>query len=140
MRGRPAQETSMPTRRQEKIGRVIKEVVSDAIANHLGDPRIEGLVSVTRVSVAADLRVADVYLSIFGGDPAAQNMTFQAIIHARPRIQALLGEELRSKFCPVLRLHLDEAFKKTLETMRLIDQVAKELRSKDAVGPDKQAM
>ena len=137
MRGRPAQETSMPTRRQEKISRVVRDVVSDAIANHLSDPRIEGLVSVTRVTVAADLRVADVYLSIFGGEPAAQNRTFEAITHARPRIQALLGEELRSRFCPVLRLHLDEGFKKTLETMRLINQVAEEIRSKETAGPDR---
>jgi ribosome-binding factor A len=55
----------MATRRQEKVARVVKEVVSDAIANHLNDPRIEGFVSVTRVDMSADLRSADVYLSIF---------------------------------------------------------------------------
>ena len=55
----------MPTRRQEKVARVIREVVSDAIANHLSDPRITGFVSVTRVEVMADMRSADVYLSIF---------------------------------------------------------------------------
>ena len=60
----------MPTRRQEKVARVVKETVSDAIANHLNDPRIEGFVSVTRVEMAADLRNADVFLSIFGKDDA----------------------------------------------------------------------
>ena len=123
----------MPTRRQEKVARVVKEAVSDAIANHLGDPRIEGLVSVTRVEMAPDLRHADVYVSIFGKDGAAQNKTFAAITHARSRIQSLLAGRMQSKFCPVLRFHKDEKFKKTLETMKLIEQAVGELEEQDSV-------
>ena len=123
----------MPTRRQEKVARAVKEAVSDAIANHLNDPRIEGFVSVTRVDMAADLRSAEVYLSLFGKDETAQKKTFLAITHARSRIQSLLGRRLHSKFCPVLRFHRDERFKKALETMKLIDQAASELKEKDSV-------
>ena len=118
----------MATRRQERAARVVKEVVSDAIANHLSDPRIEGLVSVTRVDMAADLRSANVYLSIFGRDDAAQNKTFMAITHAKSRIQSLLAGKVQSKFCPVLSFYIDEKFKKTLEVMKLIDQAASELK------------
>jgi len=123
----------MATRRQERVARVVKEVVSEAITSHLNDPRIEGLVSVTRVDIAADLRSADVYLSIFGKDDAAQNKTFVAITHAKNRIQSLLAGELQSKFCPVLHFYKDEKFKKTLETMKLIDQAVSELQKKDSV-------
>lgn len=126
----------MPTRRQEKVARIVKEVVSYAIANHLNDPRIEGFVSVTRVEMAADLRSADVHVSIFGKDEGAANKTFAAITHARSRIQSLLAGRLQSKFCPVLRFHRDEKFKKTLETMRLIDQAVSELKEKDSVDTD----
>ena len=123
----------MSTRRQEKVARAVKEAVSDAIANHLNDPRIEGFVSVTRVGMAADLRSAEVYLSLFGKDETAQKKTFLAITHARSRIQSLLGRRLHSKFCPVLHFHRDERFKKALETMKLIDQAASELKEKDSV-------
>jgi ribosome-binding factor A len=123
----------MPTRRQEKVARVVKEAVSDAISNHLNDPRIEGFVSVTKVDMTTDLRSADVYLSIFGGDDAAQNKTFTAIMHAKSRIQSLLAGKLQCKFCPVLRFHRDEKFKKTLETMKLIDQAVTERKEKDSV-------
>lgn len=122
----------MATRRQEKVARVVKEAVSDAIAHHLSDPRIEGFVSVTRVDMVADLRSADVYLSIFGKDDATQNKTFAAITHARSRIQSLLAGRLRSKFCPVLHFYRDEKFKKTLETMKLIDQAANELNNTES--------
>jgi ribosome-binding factor A len=122
----------MPTRRQEKVARVVKEAVSDAIAHHLNDPRITGFVSVTRVAVTPDLRTADVHLSIFAAGDSAKDRTFEAIAHARARIQSLLADALESKFCPVLRLHKDEQFQKTIETMRLIDEVASEYRDKDA--------
>jgi len=113
---------------------MVKEAVSDAIANHLNDPRIEGFVSVTRVDVAADLRSADVYLSIFGSDEAGQNKTFAAITHAKSRIQAMLADKLQCKFCPVLCLYMDDKFKKTLEIMKLIDQAVSELEKKDSAG------
>jgi ribosome-binding factor A len=121
----------MPTRRQEKVARVIREVVSDAIANHLSDPRITGFVSVTRVEVTPDLRNADVFLSILAPDESAKELTFTAITHARTRIQSFLAGALESKFCPVLRFQQDEQFRRTLEVMKLIDQVASERQKKD---------
>jgi ribosome-binding factor A len=112
----------MVTRRQEKVARVVKEAVSNAITHHLSDPRIEGFVSVTRVEMTTDLRNANVYVSIFGGNQAAQNKTFAAIEHAKSRIQSLLANRIKSKFCPVLHFYRDEKFKKNLEIVKLIDQ------------------
>ena len=122
----------MPSRRQEKVARVVKEVVSDAVINHLSDPRITGFVSVTKVEMKPDLRNADVYLSILADNEAAKNRTYEAIAHASKRIQALLGDALESKFCPVLHFHRDQQFQKTLETMRLIDEVAHEWEDRAA--------
>jgi len=127
----------MPTRRQEKVARLVKEVVSEAIISHLSDPRITGIVSVTRVVVTADMRTADVYLSIFGTSDSEKERTFEAITHARTRIQSLLAAEIQSKFCPSLRFHKDEQCQKMLETMRLIDQVASEHRD-EGRGSDEQ--
>jgi ribosome-binding factor A len=125
----------MPTRRQEKAARVVRDVVSEAIANHLNDPRLKGLISVTRVEMLPDLRSADVYLSFFAQSEADKARGFEAVNHARKRIQSLLGDALESKFCPVLRFHMDEQFHKTLEVMRLIDEVSNE-RRKETGEPD----
>jgi len=110
---------------------VVKEAVSDAIAHHLSDPRIEGFVSVTRVEMATDLRNANVFVSIFGGDETAQNKTFMAITHAKSRIQSMVAGKLQSKFCPVLHIYRDDKFKKALETMNLIDKAVSELDKGD---------
>jgi len=116
----------MPTRRQEKVARIVREAVSDALASHLSDPRIEGLVSVTSVDMSPNLKRADVYLTIYGKDEKSEKKTFIAISHARTKIQSILAPRITSKFCPVLHFFIDEKFKKTLETMNLIDKVVRD--------------
>ena len=123
----------MATRRQEKVARIVKEAVNNAITQHLSDPRIEGLVSITRVEMTADLRNANVYISVLGKDEAAQNKTFAAIVHAKNRIQSLISGKIQSRFCPVLHFYNDDKFKKTLETIKLIEKVANDL-NKDNIS------
>jgi ribosome-binding factor A len=88
--------------------------------------------------VAADLRNADVFISVFGKNQAGQNKTFAAINHAKSRIQSHLAGRIQSKFCPVLHFHPDEKFKKTLETMKLIDKATQELKEKYSDEEDEQ--
>ena len=123
----------MPSRRQEKVARSIKEVVSDAIINHLSDPRIECFVSVTRVDMSPDLRNADIYLSVFGKDEASQNKTFEAICHARSRLQSIVAKKIHSRFCPSLRILKDEKSKKTLDIINLINETTKEIEEKEEI-------
>ncbi len=118
------------TRRQEKVIRVIKETVSDIISNRLSDPRIEGIISVTKVDVSPDLRNADVYLSIMAASDAACRKTFAAISHAAKHIQALLGKKMTSKFCPRLHFKKDKHFKETLQTLAMVSRAAKEYENK----------
>lgn len=122
----------MPTRRQEKLAQVVKQAVSREIQHGLNDPRIEGIVSVTAVEMAGDLRSAEVYLSILGRSPGAENATYAAIKGARRRLQGVVAKAVKSKFCPVIQLHKDEKFKRTLETMNLIDQAASEYAHDDS--------
>jgi len=126
----------MPTRRQEKFGRLVKEVVSDAIINHLSDPRIEGFVSVTKVDMAPDLRSADVFLSFFGTNEKGQQRHFMAINHAKNRIQSFLASKIRSKFSPTLSFHADDTLKKTMETMDLINKAAQQYKKMNPMKAD----
>ena len=116
----------MPSRRQEKVARVIKESVSDTIMNRLSDPRIKGFVTVTKVDISPDLRNATIYLSIMAESDKIRNRTFKAIVHAERHIQTILGHKMTSKYCPRLLFNEDAEFKKTMETLRLIDEAKKE--------------
>lgn len=115
------------------MARVIRDSVSDTIQNRLSDPRITGFVSVTSVSVSADIKNATVYLSIFGVDEKASRTTFAAICHAAGHIQAILSHHLEGRSCPHLRFEIDTKFKKTLQTLNLIDRLSADETSSEPV-------
>jgi ribosome-binding factor A len=127
-----------PSRRQEKVARIIKEAVSEIIRNQLNDPRVEGLVSVTDVDISPDLKTADVFLSILATTDTAARKTFTAIAHATGYIQTEVGSRMTSKYFPRLNFCEDKKVKKTLETLKLIDQAAEEIREKDAQRIDQE--
>lgn len=104
------------------MARVVAEAVSDIINNHLQDPRIEGLISVTEVKMTPDLKNAHVHISIMGA-ASSEKKAFSAIEHAAGYIQALLGQRVTSKFCPHLSFHIDDRLKRGAETMKTINEV-----------------
>ena len=105
-------------RRGRRVASVIRQVVSRELVTGLNDPRLT-LVTVTGVDLAADLRVADVRVSIMG-DAKAQEQCFRAIRHAHGRLQERVAEALTVKFVPVLRFHVDESVKRSVALSELI--------------------
>ena len=120
----------MPAHRREKIARTIQAVVSEAIVYHLSDPRIKGLVTVTRVEPSPDLRWAKVYLSVLGEDETQRLLSWRGIQHAHSFVQSYLADRLSMKHCPSLRFYLDDSLRNGLVLTRLFDQVRRESESK----------
>jgi ribosome-binding factor A len=116
----------MATRRQKKIARVIRESVSKTLLRGLSDPRINGLISVTEVNVSPDMKNSTVYLSILTLENRGQDTIFEAVCHASAHFQHQLSGELRGKCCPQLQFKQDQKVKKTLETLRLIEEAEHE--------------
>jgi ribosome-binding factor A len=108
--------------RIEKVANVIRDVVSDAIANRLSDPRISPFASVTRVEVSGDMQHARVYISVMGTS-ADQRTTLAGLANAAGHVQKLLGKKLRMRHCPRIDFVSDDAIKKGDETLRVINAV-----------------
>lgn len=106
--------------------RVIRDVVSECFMQ-LSDPRVSGFISIMEVNLTPDSRQADVIVRIFANTEVEKKNTFKAIQHARGHIQTVLAGELNIRFCPIISFSLDEKMEKTLDTLRLIDQVSAEL-------------
>ena len=122
----------MPSRQLEKVSKVIQSTVSDVIRNELSDPRVQGMVSVTRVDPAPDLRSAKVYLSILGVDSNQEALSFSGIQSASGYIRSCLSRRLTMKTCPLLDFYLDEGLKKSFATMQLINQISQEQAQREA--------
>jgi ribosome-binding factor A len=127
----------MKSHRPERVAHVIREVVSDAIASKLNDPRIEPLSSVTRVEMSPDLEHARVWVSVMG-DAAAGRRTIAGLKAAAGYIQRMAGAALSIRATPHLSFHLDESLKKAAETIRIINESMEEIRQKDAASRENQ--
>ena len=123
---------AMKSHRRERVASVIRDIVSQAIAHRLNDPRVEPLTTVTRVEMVGDLDIARIYLSV-SGDAATERRTLQAIRHASGFIQRIVAKEMVIRQCPMIQFEIDEAAKIARETMTLM---AENRRSKPETFAD----
>ena len=109
----------------------MRKITGELLLTKLSDPRIDrARTSVTRVEVAEDLLTAKVYISVMGTD-GQQNRTIQALRHASGHIQELIMRQMSLRTTPVLSFVADTEFKKTIETLNIIQRVADEIQQKD---------
>lgn len=107
--------------RPERVGSLLREVLSEAICFRLQDPRIEPLTTITRVEVTNDLSVARIYFTVPGGD-VAERRTLAAIEHATGFLQRLAAKEVQLRSALELRFEIDKSVKIARETLQLIQQ------------------
>lgn len=108
--------------RNERIAEEIKKVASQIINNELKDPRIDGLISVTKVAVTRDLRHATIFISFFG-DKAKKDTTFEVIQNAKGFIRYELANKLRIKYIPEISIKLDESIEYGIHINKLLEEL-----------------
>jgi ribosome-binding factor A len=85
----------MPTQRQERVNNLLQREISDIIRREMEDPHLAFL-TLTGVQVSADLRHANVFVSVLGEDSEAQQ-TIRTLGHARGFIRGHLMDRLESE-------------------------------------------
>ena len=119
------------SRRTERVSNLLRELIAEALMRRIADPRVDpAKTTITRVEAAEDLLTAKVYVSVMG-EPADQRRTVTALSHAAGRIQELISPGIKLRHMPLLSFHADEQFKKTMETLSLIQQAMDEIHAKE---------
>jgi len=120
------------SRRTQRVGNLVRQTVSEVLLRQLSDPRIDpARTSVTRVEIPEDLLTAKVFISVIGTQ-GEQNRTIRALQHAAGHVQELMMRQISLRHTPVLSFELDTRFKKTLQTLELIDRAMEEIHEKEA--------
>ncbi len=114
------------SRRTERVGNLIRNVLAEHVPHRLHDPRIEPLTTITRVEVSEDLSLARVHVSVMA-PPTRQRLTVEALQHAAGRLRRIVGRQVRLRKIPTLVFELDDSVRKAFETVRAIDQAMAEL-------------
>lgn len=100
--------------RVAQVESLIKRAVSQLLVrNDLGDPRIAGLISVTKVKVSPDLHDAYVWVSVL--PEQYESRVIAALKHATRHIQAQIKKQIALPNMPHLDFRLDESIKKQAE-------------------------
>lgn len=110
----------MASDRMRRVDEAVRQVLSDAVTQHLKDPRI-GFVTVTAVKTSPDLRHARVYVSVLG-DPDEKEASLQGLTSAHGFLQRQVATELRLKHTPTLDFELDETAERASRLTELIDR------------------
>ena len=114
----------MTTRRQQRVAEQIRHEISQIIEHQIDDPRL-ALVSITDVTISADLREANVYASSLQG-AAARDEVLAGLTHARGFLRHGLAERLKLRIVPNLHFHWDKSLETGDRISRLIDQLEHE--------------
>ena len=111
------------TQRMRRVNESVRQVLAEAVPE-LKDPRI-GLVTVTGVDTAPDLRYATVYVSVLGGIKR-RTATMRGLEAAHGVLQSRLARELRLKRTPQLTFEYDPTVEHGVRMSQLIDELAPE--------------
>jgi ribosome-binding factor A len=101
------------SKRTEQIESVLLRSISKVLARQISDPRIEGMISVTKVDVSPDLHDAYVYVSIM--PDRFERRTIYGLKHAAGYIQSLVRKDVAMRAVPHLDFRLDSSLKKSAE-------------------------
>jgi ribosome-binding factor A len=113
----------MGSARMRRVDRAIRQVLADAVAAPLKDPRV-GFVTVTDIRTTSDLTSARVYVSVLGGEVERES-TLAGLRHAQGHLQARVARELKLKRTPALEFVYDDTTDRALRVDRLIDEGAR---------------
>lgn len=111
------------SRRMDRVNVLLRQQISELLAQELKDPRIKTIVSITRVDTSVDLRHARVSVSVMG--PAEEKAGAMAVLN---RAAGFLRRELRSrvvlKNLPDLHFVLDESLEEGSRVLGMLDRLA----------------
>ena len=110
------------TRRTERLNALLRNEISSLIFRGIKDPRISGVVSLTRVDVSNDLSYATVHVSIYGSITDKKN-TLKALKSATGFVRRELLNRVSIRSMPMLRFKLDESLAAGNEVLDLIDSL-----------------
>jgi len=120
-----------PPKQYPRVAR-LNEVVMECLAEEverLSDPRL-GFVTITGVEIAADLRTADVFYSVFRRGESLDE-SGAGLASAGPHLRTHIGRSIRMKYSPELRFIEDES----VASGERIDAILRELQA-DGIRAD----
>jgi ribosome-binding factor A len=108
-------------KRAERVADLIHKEISEMLVRSIKDPRI-GFVTITRVTVSDDIRLAKVYFSVTG-DQEERERSMTGLNSARGYVRKELGRRMRLKHTPDITFHFDPSIEYAIHIAEVIHQL-----------------
>jgi ribosome-binding factor A len=112
--------------RTQKVGSLIKEELSVLFQRNFSMSDY-GLITVTDVIMTPDLKVAKVYISVYG-DTERKKKSFVMLEAQKPSIRSMLGHSVRLRYTPEIIFYLDE----TVERAMKLENIFRKIHEQDS--------
>jgi len=90
----------------------------------LKDPRI-GFVTITRVAVSEDCRLAKIYFSV-AGTPAERERSIEGLNSAKGYVRRELGRRMKLKYTPEITFQFDPSIEYAIRIGEVIEHLRQE--------------
>ena len=111
--------------RMNRVDEEFKKEISMIIDQDLKNPNITGIISVTKVKVSKDLRVAKIYVSLL--NCKSKKNTLEGLKNSSGFIRSELAKRINLRYTPELSFEIDES----LEYGARIESILKEIMPGD---------
>jgi ribosome-binding factor A len=119
-----------PYSRADRISGRIQVAITDLLRKKIQNPKVE-MATITGVKLTADLRLADVYIAVFGGRKKIAE-AMEGFKESKGFIKKSIAPKLGLKFMPELRFFHDDSFDKAAK----MDALIKSASDSDAKMPE----
>jgi ribosome-binding factor A len=117
-------------KRSEKVADLIrKEIAEMILLKTIKDPRI-GFLTITRVSVSNDCRMARIYFSVMGG-VEEQNRSLAGLNSAKGFVRKELGRRMRLRYTPEIIFQFDPSIEYAIHIDEVIHDLHGESKKDD---------
>ncbi len=116
--------TKASTRRPAQVAETIRQVLAEALAREVRDPRI-GLVTLTQVNVTGDLSHATVMFTSSAG-PEDRERALEGLKSAAGFFRTKISKALATRTVPELHFQIDRGAEHTARINEVLAEIRKE--------------
>lgn len=109
------------TRRADRVAEALQALVAELLLREIKDPRI-GLVTITGVRIAPDLRNARIYFSRLG-DESDRAQSLQGLTSAAGFIRSQVARRLNLRVAPQITFEFDPSLERAERMARLLKDI-----------------
>lgn len=111
--------------RPKQLGSVLQRAIQSIIERGFSDPRIQGVITVTRVKVSPDLKDAIIYVTVIPADD--ESLTLHGLRSAGAYIRRQAGELVAIHRLPQFEFRIDEQIKREASVLAAIKNAVETL-------------